>query len=97
MEVSRLRVELELKLQAYTTTTAIENPSHVCDLHHSSVTTYLKTYFSGNNKVIGFLKILLFYFLLFRATPAAYGNSQAMGQIGAAAAGLHHSHISAGS
>ena len=32
------------------------------------------------------------YFFLFRATPAAYGASQARGRIGAAAAGLHHSH-----
>ena len=29
---------------------------------------------------------------LFRATPAAYGSSQAKGQTGASAAGLHHSH-----
>ena len=28
----------------------------------------------------------------FRTTPMAYGGSQARGQIGAAAAGLHHSH-----
>ena len=34
-------------------------------------------------------------FLLFRATPAAYGSSQARDQIGAAAAGLHHSHSNA--
>ena len=33
--------------------------------------------------------------LLFRATPAAYGTSWARGHIGAAAAGLHHSHNSA--
>ena len=32
-----------------------------------------------------------FCFLLFRATPAAYGSSQARGQIGATAAHLHHS------
>ena len=38
-----------------------------------------------------------FCFCLFRATPAAYGNSQAKGQIGATAAGLHHSHGSSGS
>ena len=31
-------------------------------------------------------------FLLFRATPAAYGSSQARGQIGDTAAGLRHSH-----
>ena len=32
-----------------------------------------------------------FFFLLFRATPAAHGSSQARGQIGATAAGLCHS------
>ena len=31
------------------------------------------------------------------AAPAAYGGSQARGQIAAAAAGLHHSHSSVGS
>ena len=35
--------------------------------------------------------ILPFFFLLFRATPVAYGGSWARGQIGATAAGLHHS------
>ena len=30
------------------------------------------------------------------ATPAAYGGSQARGQIGAVSAGLHQSHINAG-
>ena len=34
---------------------------------------------------------------VFRATPAAYGSSQARGQTGAAAAGLHHSHSNVGS
>ena len=34
MEVSRLGVELELKLPAYTTVTA--DLSHICDLHHRS-------------------------------------------------------------
>ena len=33
----------------------------------------------------------LFFFLLFRATPEAYGGSQVMGQTGAVAASLHHS------
>ena len=32
------------------------------------------------------------YFFLFRAAPAAYGNSQAKAWIGAAAASLRHSH-----
>ena len=36
-----------------------------------------------------------FFFL--RATPAAYGGSQARGRTGATAAGLHHSHSNAGS
>ena len=41
----------------------------------------------------------LFYFilLLFRATPVAYGGSQARGRIGTTAAGLHHSHSNTGS
>ena len=34
-------------------------------------------------------------FLLFRATPARYGSSQARSQIGAPAAGLRHSHSNA--
>ena len=34
-------------------------------------------------------------FLLYRAAPAAYGGSQARGQIGAIAASLHHSHSNA--
>ena len=36
MEVSRLGVELELQLPAYTTAIAMPDPSRVCDLHHSS-------------------------------------------------------------
>ena len=31
-------------------------------------------------------------FLLFRATPSAYGGTQARGRIRAVATGLHHSH-----
>ena len=36
MEIPRLGVELELQLLAYTTAMAMPDPSHVCDLHHSS-------------------------------------------------------------
>ena len=36
MKVPRVGVELELQLLAYTTATAIPDPSQVCDLHHSS-------------------------------------------------------------
>ena len=39
----------------------------------------------------------LFFFLAFRAAPAAYGGSQARGPSGAVATGLHHSHSHAGS
>ena len=35
MEVSRLGVELEPHLQAYTTATATRDPSCICDLHCS--------------------------------------------------------------
>ena len=38
------------------------------------------------------MEIFLF-FLLFRAIPTAYEDSQATGQIGAAAADLHHSNM----
>ena len=34
--VSRLGVESELQLPAYTTATATPDTSHVCNLHHSS-------------------------------------------------------------
>ena len=43
------------------------------------------------------MNLLVDLFLLFRATPVAYGSSQARGRGGATAAGLHHSHSSAGS
>ena len=36
MEASRLGVELELQLPAYATATAVQDPSHICSLHHSS-------------------------------------------------------------
>ena len=36
MKVPRLGVKLELQLLAHATATATQDPSHVCDLHHSS-------------------------------------------------------------
>ena len=36
MEVPRLGVDTELYLLAYTTVTAMQDPSRVCDLYHSS-------------------------------------------------------------
>ena len=59
--------------------------------------------------MLRFVRVKLFYFILlyfilflfgllsFRGTTTAYGSSQARGLIGAAAAGLHHSHSNAGS
>ena len=42
------------------------------------------------------LTMVLPFFLLFRATPTAYGGSQARDRIGATAASLYHSHSNAG-
>ena len=36
MEVPRLGVESELQLPAYATATATQDPSHICNLYHSS-------------------------------------------------------------
>ena len=36
MEVPKLGVELELLPLAYATAAATQDPSHICDLHHSS-------------------------------------------------------------
>ena len=45
-----------------------------------------------------FVFFFFFFFLAFsRAAPGAYGGSQASGQIGSVAAGLHHSHSTTGS
>ena len=60
----------------------------------STFTIFLDEALPGCEKAIilnnggHFIKLLLFFFFsVFRATPAAYGGSQAMGQIGATAAG----------
>ena len=51
--------------------------------------------------VLFFIRTGLFlffpFFFFFRAAPTAYGSSQARGQIGAIASGLHHSHSKVGS
>ena len=36
MEVPKLGVEYDLQLPAYITATEMLDPSHICDLHHSS-------------------------------------------------------------
>ena len=48
--------------------------------------------------MVYFIYLFIYYFYLFiffRATPTAYGNSQARDQIGTAAASLCHSHSNA--
>jgi len=41
MELLRLGVQLELQLPAYTTAAAIPDPSHVCNLHLSSLQCWI--------------------------------------------------------
>ena len=36
MKVPRLGIELKLQLPAYDTAIAMQDPSHICDLHHNS-------------------------------------------------------------
>ena len=88
MEVPRLTVELELQLPGYATATAMQDPSCVSALQHSSQQCRILSFF------------VFFVFCLFAiswAAPAAYGGSQARGLIGAAAAGLRQSHSNMGS
>ena len=64
---------------------------------------FLSNYFSASFEMLFFVLFFVFaftfffffFFLLFRAIPVAYGGSQARGQIGAVAAGLHHRHSNA--
>ena len=46
---------------------------------------------------LSFFSFFLFFSLLFRATPFAYGNSQARGWLRTTAAGLHHGYSNVGS
>ena len=53
---------------------------------------------SGSSlKLVHTVFLFCFVFLLFRAVLVVYGDFQAGGQMGAAAAGLHHSHHKEGS
>ena len=77
------------------------NPCHTAVTRATAGTTPLPNLLrhqGGNSSVcVGFLFFGVFFFLLFRAAPEAYGGSQARGLLGAVAAGLHHSHSNAGS
>ena len=70
----------------------------VTDLEHLSMYPLAIIYcVSSLGKMSIQVLCLFFFFLLFRAASVAYEGSQARGPIGAAAAGLHHSHSNAGS
>ena len=56
---------------------------------------FLVVIFSDNRVLL--VRVLFFIFLLFKATPMAYGISQARGLIEGVAAGLYHSHNNVGS
>ena len=76
------------------------NP-HVPVTRPQQLSTHGYTYFiyiplPSSLIIIIILLLLLLLFCFFRAAPAAYGGSQARGQIGATAASLHHSHSNPG-
>ena len=53
---------------------------------------------SGSSYISIVYRLFFFFlFCLFKATPVAYGSSQARDQISTAAAELHHNHSNAGS
>ena len=47
--------------------------------------------YNRKNKLLTISVYIHFFFFLFKASPAAYGSSWSRGQVGAAAASLHHS------
>ena len=51
METSRLGVELELQLLVYTTAMATQDPSHICNLHHSSRQHWILNLLSQKRKL----------------------------------------------
>ena len=111
-EVPRLGVESELQQPARTTATATWDPSLICDLYHSNASSLTHGARPGIEPIsswilVGFIiaepqwelpfSSFFFSFCLFRATPLAYGGSQARGRIGAVAASLCQRHSNAGS
>ena len=83
MEVPRLGVELELQLPAYTTATAMPDPSRVCDLYHSSwqrrILNTLRPEVTPETSwfLVGFRNSRIFFFFFFTAKPMKHGSSQA--------------------
>ena len=71
----------------------------LCKWHIEDI--YVNTRITGQYlpkifKLSASVQLSICLFLLFRAAPAAHGNSQARGRIRAAAASLYHSHSNAG-
>ena len=113
MEVPRLGVESKLQLPAYARASATPDPSHVCDLDHSSWQHWILNPLSEARNQTHNLMVprrirfccamtgtpffKFFVCLFFRATPVACGSSQARERIVAIAAGLRHSHSNMGS
>ena len=69
MEVPRLGVvELELQLLAYTTAIAMQDLSHICDLHHSSWQCWILNLLSHEGTPLSLflnhVPPLFFFFLL---------------------------------
>ena len=89
MEIPRIGVELELLLLAYTTAIAMPDPSYDCDAHGSPGSVMV---FYGILWCFVLCVCLFCCCCLSRATPVAYGSSQATGWIEAAATSLHQSH-----
>ena len=78
MEVLRLGVESELQLLTYTTATATQELSHICDLHHSSQQRQILNPLSkarDQNHILadpGWIR----YHWATTGTPLAYFNNQ---------------------
>ena len=77
MEVPRLGVKSELQLPADTTVTATQNPSHVCDLHHSSRQQGFLNFLSevrGRTRILMDTSQILFHCATMRAPRKAILN-----------------------
>ena len=61
MEVPRLRVELDLQRPAYTIAIAMQDPSHICNLHHSSWQHWILTPLSvARDRTLNIIQLVVF-------------------------------------
>ena len=69
MEVPWLGVESKLQLLAYTTATAMQDPSHICNLYHSLQQCQILNPLSGargqTHNLIGELLLFIYIFIAF--------------------------------